>query len=131
MDHTFKNILKAVRQYGAFDEVRLQKAYEIATEHHAGQTRSSGDPYISHPLAVMEILTRFEADEDTLIAALLHDLVEDTAVDIELVEKEFGKEVAKLVEALTKISFSEEDLQTREDKKFASLRKLFEAAGRD
>ncbi len=82
----------------------IQKAYEFAAEKHANQKRVSGEPYILHPIAVAQILTEFKVDAPTLLAAILHDIVEDTDVPIETIEKMFGKTVATLVGGLTKIA---------------------------
>src|SRR3989338_808247 len=82
----------------------IQKAYEFAAEKHANQKRVSGEPYISHPIAVAQILTEFKVDASTLLAAILHDIVEDTDVPIETIEKLFGKTVSTLVSGLTKIA---------------------------
>ena len=77
----------------------LRTAYEMAQEAHAGQTRQTGDSYITHPLIVAEILARFGQDSDTLVAAILHDVVEDTHITLPAIEKEFGKRVAGMIDA--------------------------------
>ena len=81
----------------------LQRAYEVAEERHADQLRRSGDPYITHPLAVANILAELEMDTTTLIAALLHDTVEDTGYTLEALTEEFGTEVGHLVDGVTKL----------------------------
>ncbi|WP_006246661.1 RelA/SpoT family protein [Mycolicibacterium tusciae] len=81
----------------------LQRAYEVADERHADQLRRSGDPYITHPLAVANILAELEMDTTTLIAALLHDTVEDTGYTLEALTEEFGTEVGHLVDGVTKL----------------------------
>ncbi|MBQ8992497.1 bifunctional (p)ppGpp synthetase/guanosine-3',5'-bis(diphosphate) 3'-pyrophosphohydrolase [Candidatus Saccharibacteria bacterium] len=83
---------------------RIEKAITIATKAHEGQMRKSGDPYISHPLAVMKIVEDWGMDEDTIIAAVLHDTVEDTDVTLEDIKREFGEQVAFLVDGVTKLS---------------------------
>ena len=83
---------------------RIQKAVEMATRAHEGQMRKSGDPYISHPLAVMKIVEDWGMDEDTIIAAVLHDTVEDTDITLEDIKREFGEQVAFLVDGVTKLS---------------------------
>lgn len=83
---------------------RINRAIEIATKAHEGQMRKSGDPYISHPLAVMKIVEDWGMDEDTIIAAVLHDTVEDTDITLEDIKKEFGEQVAFLVDGVTKLS---------------------------
>ena len=73
---------------------RIEKAIKLATEAHEGQTRKSGEAYISHPLAVMKILEDWGMDEDTVIAGVLHDTIEDTDMTLEQIKSEFGEPVA-------------------------------------
>src|SRR3954463_4520472 len=81
----------------------LQRAYDVAEEKHEGQKRKSGDPYITHPLAVSTILAELGMDTTTLVAALLHDTVEDTGYSVEQLRADFGEEVAHLVDGVTKL----------------------------
>jgi guanosine-3',5'-bis(diphosphate) 3'-pyrophosphohydrolase len=85
------------------DLVELQRAYDAAELHHTGQLRKSGDPYITHPLAVATILAELGMDTTTLVAALLHDTVEDTGYTLLAVREDFGEEVAHLVDGVTKL----------------------------
>ena len=87
--------------YPKADLTLLQKAYDVAEERHADQLRKSGDPYITHPLAVANILAELGMDTTTLIAALLHDTVEDTGYTLEALTQEFGTEVGHLVDGVT------------------------------
>ncbi|MDG5485799.1 RelA/SpoT family protein [Mycolicibacterium gadium] len=89
--------------YPKADLTLLQRAYEVADERHADQLRRSGDPYITHPLAVANILAELEMDTTTLIAALLHDTVEDTGYTLDQLIEEFGTEVGHLVDGVTKL----------------------------
>ncbi|MGB0876998.1 MAG: RelA/SpoT family protein [Mycobacterium sp.] len=89
--------------YPKADLTLLQRAYEVAEQRHADQLRRSGDPYITHPLAVANILAELEMDTTTLIAALLHDTVEDTGYTLEALTEEFGTEVGHLVDGVTKL----------------------------
>src|SRR6476619_6484033 len=89
--------------YPKADLALLQRAYDVAEERHASQRRKSGDPYITHPLAVATILAELGMDTTTLIAALLHDTVEDTGYSLEQLTDEFGEEVAHLVDGVTKL----------------------------
>ena len=82
----------------------IKKAYDLAYKMHDGQVRKSGDPYISHPLNVAMMLCELNAGPATIAAGLLHDVVEDTAVSLEEVKKEFGRDVANIVDGVTKIS---------------------------
>ncbi|ABW14496.1 (p)ppGpp synthetase I, SpoT/RelA [Parafrankia sp. EAN1pec] len=103
------------------------RAYSVADGLHAGQTRRSGDPYISHPLAVAEVLAELGVDTTTLIAALLHDTVEDTGYTLESVAAEFGGEVANLVDGVTKL----DKMRFGEAAEAETLRKLIVALARD
>nr|WP_206037544.1 RelA/SpoT family protein [Rhodococcus sp. HNM0569] len=89
--------------YPKADLALLQRAYDVAEERHEGQRRKSGDPYITHPLAVASILAELGMDTTTLVAALLHDTVEDTGYSLEQLTAEFGGEVAHLVDGVTKL----------------------------
>ena len=82
----------------------IEKAIDITVKAHEGQMRASGEPYCIHPIAVAEILTELKLDTASLITALLHDTLEDTKITLEDIEKEFGKEVAKLVDGVTKLA---------------------------
>jgi GTP diphosphokinase / guanosine-3',5'-bis(diphosphate) 3'-diphosphatase len=86
-----------------FDRDLLVRAYEFAAEAHAGQKRLTGDDYITHPLSVAQLLTELEMDDATLAAALLHDIVEDTEHNLEVIGKQFGREIAFLVSGVTKL----------------------------
>ena len=101
IDMIIGKILTDDRQY---DISKLIAAYEYAAQCHKGQTRSSGEPYIVHPVAVAYILLELGMDTDTLCAALLHDVVEDTAATLEDVKKRFGHDVAMLVDGVTKLA---------------------------
>ncbi|ORI22619.1 GTP pyrophosphokinase [Rhodococcus sp. 1168] len=89
--------------YPKADLALLQRAYDVADERHATQMRKSGDPYITHPLAVANILAELGMDTTTLVAALLHDTVEDTGYSLQQLTEEFGEEVAHLVDGVTKL----------------------------
>ncbi|MDE7122583.1 MAG: HD domain-containing protein [Oscillospiraceae bacterium] len=95
-----QKILNGEKQY---DFTKIQTAYSFAEEAHKGQFRSSGQPYIIHPVAVADILLDLGMDTDTICAALLHDVVEDTPVTYEQVKKLFGRDVADLVDGVTKL----------------------------
>jgi guanosine-3',5'-bis(diphosphate) 3'-pyrophosphohydrolase len=105
----------------------LRRAYAIAEQMHRGQTRKSGDPYITHPLAVAQILADLGMDTITLVAALLHDTVEDTSYTLQALESEFGPEVALLVDGVTKF----DKVFYGEAAEAETIRKLIVAAGRD
>jgi GTP pyrophosphokinase len=86
-----------------FDQSKLQKAFDVASSAHAGQKRKSGEDYITHPVAVAQILVDSGMDLATINAALLHDTVEDTGLKISDIAKDFGDEVASLVDGVTKL----------------------------
>lgn len=93
-----------IRSYNpSLDEALIQKAYILAKTAHGNQKRHSGDPYFTHPLAVAEILIGLKLDQATIITALLHDVVEDTEVTLAEIEKDFGEEIARLVDGVTKL----------------------------
>jgi guanosine-3',5'-bis(diphosphate) 3'-pyrophosphohydrolase len=108
---------------------RVQRALDLAEEAHRGQSRASGDPYIAHPVAVARILADLKMDADTIVAALLHDVIEDTQVSLADLESQFGSEVALLVDGVTKLSRLE--VRSREEEQVENLRKMFLAMARD
>src|SRR3981189_3356414 len=111
------------------DVARLAEAYRFSEAAHAGQTRQSGDPYISHPLAVAEILADWHLDGQTLMAALLHDVTEDTAVTKDEISDTFGKPVAELVDGVSKLDKIE--FQSAADAQAENFRKMLLAMARD
>lgn len=108
---------------------RLRAAYQFAHSLHAGQLRKSGEPYIVHPIAVAEILAEYKMDETSLIAALLHDVVEDTHVSVKEVEAQFGESVASIVDGLTKLAKVE--FRSSQEKLAENFRKMIVAMSRD
>ena len=82
---------------------QVNKAYLYAANAHSGQFRSSGDPYVTHPVAVAEILAKFKMDEDCLTAAMLHDVIEDSGIPKSFLKKEFNSNVAELVDGVSKL----------------------------
>jgi GTP pyrophosphokinase len=109
------------------DLVLLQRAYDVAEAAHAGQKRKSGDPYITHPLAVATVLAGLGMDTTTLVAALLHDTVEDTGVTLETITAEFGSEVTHLVDGVTKI----DRVKLGDAAQAETIRKMIVAMARD
>ena len=100
-----KDLINKVKAYNKFlNPETLSKAYDFAVKAHANQKRNSGDPYLIHPVAVADILTELKLDSATIATGLLHDTIEDTKATYQTVKEEFGKEVADLVEGVTKIS---------------------------
>ncbi|MCY0892386.1 MAG: bifunctional (p)ppGpp synthetase/guanosine-3',5'-bis(diphosphate) 3'-pyrophosphohydrolase [Acidibacillus sp.] len=111
------------------DKKLLRRAYIYAELHHRGQKRSSGEAYIMHPVSVAGILAGLKLDAGTLAAALLHDVVEDTKVTDEEVERQFGQEIARLVDGVTKLKRLR--FETREEQQAENLRKMFLAMAKD
>ncbi len=107
----------------------VQKAYVYAATAHAGQTRLSGEPYLSHPLAVAHTLAELGFDEATVVAGLLHDTVEDTKASIEELDEQFGEDVADIVDGVTKISMISFD--SKEDQQAENIRKMILAMSHD
>ena len=127
----YNELITSIKKYHPSTDITLiQKAYETAREAHKDQKRKSGEPYIIHPLCVAIILADLELDKETIVAGLLHDAVEDTWMTCEEIEKEFGPEVALLVDGVTKIgqlSYSKDKVEMQAE----SLRKMFLAMAKD
>ena len=125
-----EELIKKVKSYNRFlNPDALTKAYNFALEAHKNQKRDEGIPYISHPVAVASILTELKLDSATITTGLLHDTVEDTKATYDTVKKEFGKEVADLVDGVTKISALEE--KAVENSRAENFRKLILATSKD
>ena len=125
-----KELIKKVKDYNRFlNPDTLSKAYNFAVEAHKNQKRDAGDPYIIHPVAVASILTELKLDSATITTGLLHDTIEDTKTTYQTVEKEFGKEVADLVDGVTKISQLEGKIIS--NSKVENFRKLILATSKD
>ena len=114
-------------QHPRADVPTLERAYAVAEEHHRGQRRKSGEPFITHPLAVATILANLGLDTTTLVAALLHDTVEDTRYTLSRTQQDFGLEVAHLVDGVTKL----DKVRFGDDAEAETLRKMIVAGGRD
>ncbi|HKK33118.1 MAG TPA: HD domain-containing protein, partial [Desulfomicrobiaceae bacterium] len=120
---------KASTYLSPHDEALIQKAYVFSAAHHAGQFRLSGEPYMSHPLEVANILTDLRLDGATIAAGLLHDTVEDTEAGLGDVAEQFGKEVAGIVDGVTKISKMRFD--SKEEAQAENIRKMIMAMADD
>ena len=127
----YKELINSVLKYHPSTDISMiEKAYKVASEAHEGQKRKSGEPYIIHPLCVAIILADLELDKETIVAGLLHDAVEDTWMTYEEVEKEFGSEVALLVDGVTKLgqlSYSADKVEVQAE----NFRKMFLAMAKD
>ena len=128
-EYSLQTLLDILQERGIkHDPARISLAYKVSAKAHDGQKRSSGEPYITHPLAVAHILTNINCDESMIIAALLHDTIEDTDLTEEEVDSHFGKEVAELVSGLTKIAKVE---AIGIDRQLVSIRRMFMAMSKD
>ncbi len=117
------------KSYTEEEIANVKRAYELAAKVHEGQKRLSGEPYIMHPLSVALILARLGMDDASIIAAMLHDTVEDTDLTNDEIKKEFGDTVAELVDGVTKIG--RVPLQTKEEQQAENIRKMLIAMSRD
>ena len=129
-DALYPDLEAKIRQYRPKDDLTaLEKSYRFASKYHQGQSRDSGEPYMVHPLMVAHILADMRMDTVAIITGLLHDVVEDTSVTVEQVRKEFGDEVARCVDGLTKLS--KLDIFSAEDRQAESFRKMLLAMVED
>ncbi len=130
-DELYHDLIDHILQYHPSTDISMiEKAYHIASEAHKDQKRKSGEPYIIHPLCVAIILAELEMDKETIVAGILHDVVEDTVMTADEIAKEFSPEVALLVEGvtkLTKLNFSQDKLELQAE----NLRKMFLAMAKD
>ena len=125
-----EELINKVKNYNKFlNPEKLNKAYQYAVKAHENQKRASGDPYSNHPIAVASILSDLELDSATIVTGLLHDTIEDTHATYENIKKEFGQEIADLVEGVTKISVFEN--QANSSSKAENFRKLILATSKD
>ena len=126
---TFEELIKCISSYNEEEVEKVTRAYNFASKLHEGQYRQSGEPYISHPLAVTKILAEMKADADTLCAGLLHDVVEDTDVTVGEIKEIFNKDIATLVDGVTKIS--KMNFSTKKEMKDANTRKIITGISKD
>ena len=130
-EELYQELIDRIRRYHPSDDISMiEKAYKVADSAHKGQKRKSGEPYIIHPICVAIILADLELDKETIEAALLHDVVEDTVMSLDELTKEFGAEVALLVDGVTKLtqlSWSKDKTEIQAE----NLRKMFLAMAKD
>lgn len=127
-DH-YDSFIEEVKNHKVYDVEKIEKAYKIAKDAHKDQKRRSGEPYIMHPVAVARILLKLGMDNECIIAALLHDVVEDTEYGLQFIEDTFGADVALLVDGVTKLGHI--PLSTREEVQAENIRKMFIAMNKD
>lgn len=129
-DKEIQELIEKIKKYAKDADVSLvEKAYYFGKKAHDGQFRKSGEPYFIHPVAVANILCDMELDIETIIAGLLHDVVEDTEYTYEDIEREFSKEIADLVDGVTKLG--QIKYQSKEETQAENLRKMFLAMAKD
>ena len=127
---TIESILETVKDYQPKADLKfIERAYLVAKEGHEGQKRSSGDPYIIHPLNVANILADLHMDDITIAAALLHDVVEDTLFTLDEIQDMFGDEIALLIDGVTKLGQIE--FKSKEEQQLETYRKMFIAMAKD
>ena len=131
VEELYDELIRTMRNYHPSDDLSMiRKAYEVAKEAHGDQLRKSGEPYISHPMHVAIILAKLEMDKETVAAAILHDVVEDTSMTLDELKNEFGEEVALLVDGVTKltqIKYTTDKIEVQAE----NLRKMFLAMAKD
>ena len=127
-DH-FYEFFEQIKANPQYDSAKIEKAYLLAHDAHKNQFRRSGEPYIMHPVAVAKILFELGMDNESIIGALLHDVVEDTEYNLDYIRKEFGDDVALLVDGVTKLG--QIPLSTREEVQAENIRKMFIAMNQD
>lgn len=125
----FYDFFEKVKQNPQYDYKKIERAYNLAREAHKDQKRRSGEPYIMHPVAVAEILFKFGMDNECIISALLHDVVEDTEYTLDYIREQFGPDVELLVDGVTKLG--KISLSTREEVQAENIRKMFIAMNKD
>ena len=130
-EELYQELIRSVSRYHPSDDISMiEKAYRVARDAHQDQKRKSGEPYIIHPLCVAIILADLELDKETIVAGLLHDVVEDTGMTGARLRQEFGEEVELLVDGVTKLG----QLNYQADKvevQAENLRKMFLAMAKD
>lgn len=137
-EELYQDLIERVRKYHPSDDISMiEKAYRLADNAHQGQVRKSGEPYIIHPLCVAIILADLELDKETIVAGLLHDVVEDTVMTVEQVGEQFGTDVAFLVDGVTKLQHlhladnSGNKTEAQLEMQAENLRKMFMAMAKD
>lgn len=130
LEASLEELFQLIKSYSSkADFAEIKKAYNYAANAHREQRRFSGEPFIVHPLETAKILAELELDQETIIAGLLHDVVEDTGISLEDIKEQFGGEVALLVDGATKLSRIE--FKSKEEQQVENLRKMFLAMAKD
>ena len=123
LDRGFKHLVQSLEAYMPAEQVeQVMRAYEFGTTAHSGQKRMSGEPFISHPLAVAQILADMHMDSQAIAAAILHDVIEDTETPIAELDEQFGNEIATLVDGVSKLD--QMQFTSRAEAQAESFRKM-------
>lgn len=130
-ERSYEELLRKIKKYHPSEQFELvEKAFKLAKEAHGSQVRKSGEPYLIHPIAVANILAELELDKESIIAGILHDVVEDTEYTIEDIEREFNAEIALLVDGVTKLTRINYNVD-KEELQAENYRKMFLAMAKD
>jgi len=130
IEERYADLVKRIKKSGmSVDFGRIRAAFELAAEAHREQKRKDGSPYVTHVIAAAEIIAEMGLDEDSIVAALLHDTIEDTSVTYEEIRKQFGTDVADIVEGVTKLT--RVNYTSREDEQMENMRKMLMAMSKD
>ena len=130
MSENVYSYLEPLKEYFSeqdYSQQQLWRAFEVADKAHEGQNRKSGEPYVTHPLTVASYLCEYKADEDTILAAIMHDVVEDSTTTLKEIQRVFGKGIATLVDGVTKLG----NIPKTQNKDVQALRKLFQMMSGD
>lgn len=132
MSECFEELKSMIDPGKGYDTERIERAYLLAEKAHSGQLRASGEPYIVHPVEAAKTTVRLGMDTDTVVTALLHDVVEDTDVTLDEIKKEFGADVANLVDGVTKLKqIKKVNSASKEEQQAENVRKMFMAMAKD
>ncbi len=130
VDLIYEKLVKKIKKYNPqFDEKVMKRAYDISKRYHKDQYRKSGEPFIIHPLEVADILANMELDQISIIAAILHDVIEDTDYSLEKIKREFGSNTANIIDGVTKLD--KIVFNSREEKQVENLRKMIISMSED
>ena len=130
VEQSYRSLMQKIDEaHLQLDFARIRAAFELAARAHAGQKRKDGSPYVTHAVAAAEIIVEMGMDEDSIVAALLHDVIEDTSVTHEEIQKQFGPSVADIVEGVTKLT--RVNYTSREEEQMENMRKMLMAMSKD